>query len=174
MKIQCIRCSYEVGARPPYGGLNDSLTNAVVYFNPTGEPAVCQGCLDSEEEGIEQMKEADIKRAVADYLQLLENQGELWFERLNSGDFIEARGDTRRRVHGCRRGTADFIAIRKMPDDKSEVLFLEIKSTTGRQSPEQKDFENTVKGQRCRYHIIRDLQEVMDFLGEIRASQMEI
>ena len=49
------------------------------------------------------MSEADLKRTVEDYLQIGQNQGKWIFLRLNAGDFIEVRGNTRRRIKGCQR-----------------------------------------------------------------------
>ncbi len=55
--------------------------------------------------------EAQLKKTVEDYLQYGANQGQWVFLRLNSGDFIETRGETRRRIKGCPKGTADFLVI---------------------------------------------------------------
>ena len=60
-----------------------------------------------------EMKEADLKKTVIDLLQYKQNLGELVFFRLNSGDFIEVRGDTRRRIKGCMKGCADILVLRK-------------------------------------------------------------
>ena len=57
------------------------------------------------------MLEKDLKRTVEDYLQYQQNQGKLVYLRLNAGDFIEVRGETRRRVKGCPKGTADFLVL---------------------------------------------------------------
>ena len=49
------------------------------------------------------ISEADLKRAVTDFLEIGQSQGRWVYLRLNTGDFIEVRGKTRRRVKGCPR-----------------------------------------------------------------------
>lgn len=128
--------------------------------------------------------EADLKRGVEDYLNIGQNQGKWVYLRLNSGDFIEVRGNTRRRIKGCPKGTADFVvmgkrtfqfsyAIRPAEDNFTtawlpycQVTFLELKSTKGRQTQEQRDFQEMVGKQECQYHIIRSLDELIKVLGE--------
>ena len=83
------------------------------------------------------MKEAELKRTVEDYLQIQMNMGKLYFDRLNSGDFIEVRGKTRRRIKGCRKGTADFFVLKV---DRVMPIFLELKGEHGVVSEEQKEF----------------------------------
>lgn len=119
------------------------------------------------------ISEADIKRAVEDYLQYAENQGRLIFFRLNAGDFIEVRGGTRRRIKGSPKGTADYLVLqggnvqaqylgqlKGEPHPICFVIFIEVKSTTGKQQPDQKTFEFKVKEHNCRYHIIRSIEEI--------------
>jgi hypothetical protein len=113
------------------------------------------------------LREADIKRAVEDYLQYGQNQGKWVFLRLNSGEFIEVRGKTRRRIKGCPKGTADFLVITKgeiclLP--KCCCIFIEVKSSTGRQSPEQKNFEYLVEVQGAEYYIVRSVEELQKIL----------
>ena len=43
--------------------------------------------------------EAELKKTVEDWLQYQQNLGRLMFLRLNSGDFIEVRGNTRRSLY---------------------------------------------------------------------------
>ncbi len=105
------------------------------------------------------MREAELKSAVDDYLNILQNQGKVLFLRLNSGDFIEVRGETRRRVRGCPKGTADYIVI--MPN---RVIFLELKSDVGKQSKEQKEFQGKVEEQGALYYVVRSVDEVMEVI----------
>ena len=124
------------------------------------------------------VSESEVKKAVEDRLQFAQNQGQLIFLRLNSGDFIEVRGDTRRRIKGCPAGTADYVVFQGVkhelcfgvtPFDRCKplpacrVTFIECKSSKGKQSPEQKTFEEEVKKQNCRYFLVRDV----DILEEI-------
>jgi len=105
------------------------------------------------------MNEAELKSAITDYLQFLMNQGKLYFDRLNSGEFIEVRGNSRRRIIGCRKGTADFFVL-----IKSRIIFIEVKGDKGRSSPEQGAFKVMVEEQGAEYLVIRDLEALMEVL----------
>ena len=113
------------------------------------------------------MKEADTKRTIADYLETGMAQGKWYYDRLQSGEVIEVRGNTRRRVKLCRTGTADFFVI-KLSDCMDcvgcKVIFLEVKGTHGRQRPEQKEFQDLIEAQRARYFIVYSLEEVQEIL----------
>ena len=119
------------------------------------------------------------------YLDIGQNQGKWVYLRLNSGDFIEVRGKTRRRIKGCPKGTADFEVLRLATFQFSHAIrpgedafttawftyckavFLELKSTKGKQTKEQKDFQGMVEKQECQYFIIRSLDELIKVLGEL-------
>ena len=112
------------------------------------------------------ISEGQLKAQVNDYLQYKMNAGELYYDRLNSGDYIELRGETRRRIKGCRKGTADFYVLQgTFPFTAWNILvpriiFLELKSETGRQSPEQKDFQQLVEAQGAEYYIIKSIADI--------------
>ena len=123
--------------------------------------------------------EASVKKAVSDRLQYAQNQGQLVFLRLNAGDFIEVRGETRRRIKGAPKGTADYVvfqgagvkatyrAIIESPTMPfCRVSFIECKSSKGRQSQAQKDFEQEVLKHNCRYFLVNDVEE-LDTILEI-------
>jgi len=112
---------------------------------------------------IRDITEGELKLAVSDYLQFAQNQGKLYFDRLNSGDFIEVRGKTRRRVTGCRKGTADFFVLTKYKCGLwiPRIIFLELKSPRGRSTPEQGAFKKMVEDQLAEYHIVRSIEEVI-------------
>lgn len=105
------------------------------------------------------MIEADLKRAVEDYLQYKMNVGELYFDRLNSGEFIEVRGETRRRIKGCRAGTSDLFVI-FTPWINIRIIFLECKGEKGRLRPEQKEFRDLVEAQGAEYWVIRSIEDL--------------
>ena len=120
------------------------------------------------------MKEADLKKTVIDLLQYKQNLGELVFFRLNSGDFIEVRGDTRRRIKGCMKGCADILVLRKNKYADivyPKVLFLELKSEKGKQTLEQKEFQQLVTGDGISYYIIRSIEEVESLLKEVKGGE---
>jgi len=114
------------------------------------------------------MNEGEVQRACLEYLQYLQNQGKLWHTRLNAGEFQTQSG---RWAKGCPPGTADAIVIREIasasPDDcldSTEVLFVEFKSATGKQSPEQVVFQAMVEAQGCRYVIVRSAEELQEIV----------
>lgn len=115
--------------------------------------------------------EADLKRTVTEYLDILQNQGKLVWLRLNAGDFIEVRGNTRRRIKGCPAGTADIQVIVKWwpqgaPNKwETRVVFIELKSEKGKQSPEQGAFQKIVEAQGASYFIVRELETLQEILG---------
>ena len=99
------------------------------------------------------MNEAELKKAVTEYLDYRMNLGELYWDRLPSGEWIEVRGNTRRRVRGCREGTADILVLKKVWF-LSRTIFLELKGEKGRQSKEQKAFQILVESQSADYFLI--------------------
>lgn len=106
------------------------------------------------------MKEADLKRQIEDWLTLQQNLGNLLWLRLNAGDFIEVRGETRRRVKGCPKGTADLFILKSgLPP-----MFIELKATGGRMSQEQRDFGAMVFKHGGFYCVMQSLDEVMGIL----------
>ena len=125
------------------------------------------------------ISEADLKRTIEDYLQLGQNQGRWVFLRLNAGDFIVQTHNhfggrwgmaSRRRIKGCPRGTADLEVIkgRFMEDGKRFgrplIYFLELKSSKGKQTKEQQEFQKLVEMQGCSYFIIRSLEELVELI----------
>lgn len=125
------------------------------------------------------LSEADVKSAITDYLQIGSNQGKWWFCRLNAGSFVlfNPDGSHRRRVQGVEKGTADyqvlqpnFVRASYKGEEKGEphpvcrVTFLEVKSSAGKQSPDQKAFESKAKKFHARYFIVRSVDEVQEIL----------
>jgi len=105
------------------------------------------------------MTESELKSMVVDYLEICQRQGRLYWDRLNSGDFIECRGPTRRRVKGCRPGTADLFIL---SDDR--LIFVELKAGRGKQTEEQKDFEMMIKLFGFEYYVVRSFEDLETIL----------
>ena len=127
------------------------------------------------------MLEADVKRAVNEYLQYQENLGNLLHMRLNAGSFIltDTAGNFRRRVQGVKKGTADYVVFQGVgyylahygqsfefcqPVPGCRVTFIECKSTKGKTTKEQDEFAEEVKRHHCRYFVIRDADEIVEVL----------
>uniref|UniRef100_A0A6H2A0C8 VRR-NUC domain-containing protein n=1 Tax=viral metagenome TaxID=1070528 RepID=A0A6H2A0C8_9ZZZZ len=104
-----------------------------------------------------EIKESNLKRQLEDYLQFQQNLGRLLFLRLNAGNFIELRGNNRRRIKGCPKGTADLLVLAG-----GKVTFLELKSKRGKLTDAQVEFSRAAWEQGADYHIIRSLEEVRE------------
>ena len=125
------------------------------------------------------VSEAEVKLAVQQYLQYRQNQGELVFLRLQSGEIIEVRGKTRRRVKLCPPGTYDFVVFQPTnytlyhqaeavrgcePVKACRVTFLEIKSSEGKTTEAQDRFAEEAKKMNCRCFTIRDADQIEEIL----------
>lgn len=117
------------------------------------------------------MLEADIKRAITDYLQYGENQGRWVFFRLNAGRFFISDGVSKRMVMGAKKGTADFLVIQAGRLNAhaydfpiASPVFIEVKSPTGRQSKDQIIFQSLIEAQGAEYHLIRSVEELQRVL----------
>ena len=108
------------------------------------------------------LREKDLKKAVWDYLEYGMNQGKWYFDRLNSGEFIEVRGGSRRRVKGCREGTSDFFVLTKTQSQSRipRIIFIEVKSEKGRMRSEQWAFAKLVAEQLAEYYVVRSIEEL--------------
>ena len=117
------------------------------------------------------LSETDIKKAAIDYLQYGQNQGKWVFLRLNAGDFVVLNKDgSHRMIKGCPKGTADILILtnngRYDAPNKFYCIpiFIELKSKTGKQSKEQKEFQGMVEAQGATYIIIRSVERLMEVL----------
>lgn len=114
------------------------------------------------------ISEAQVKKAVEQYLAYQQNMGKLLYLRLQSGSLLVNYGPVTHKVNMCGKGTADYVVFQKWGCDcgaaNSIVTFLEIKSSTGRQSLDQKVFEIQAHGQNCRYFVVRDANQLEELL----------
>ena len=125
-----------------------------------------------------ELSEAQVKRAVEEYLGYAMNQGKLWYCRLNAGDiYIPNKDGSMRVFKGAGAGTSDLIVIQPgqihleyMGEQHGPgapvnfVTFVECKSTKGKQSPEQIEFQERVEALHCRYAIVRSVDELQEVL----------
>jgi hypothetical protein len=105
-------------------------------------------------------EEGDLKKAVIDYLQYKQNQGALYWERLNSGAAFKWNGKKFYRIQLCREGTSDLEVL-----SNGVTYFLELKSKKGKPTEVQRLFRDQVEAQGARYLVIRDVAEVMELFG---------
>lgn len=62
-------------------------------------------------------------------------------------------------------GGADLVGV-----FRGRALYVEIKTPTGRQSPEQKAFQSLVERHGAIYRILRSVEEAQSFLQELRGE----
>lgn len=110
------------------------------------------------------MKETDIQAAIITYLGILENQGKIWFSRLNNIPPVNKGTDGkmvfRKLPRGCKKGIPDILII-----SKGRTIAMEVKTPAGKQSKEQKLVEESFKEQGQEYHVVRSLEEAIKVLG---------
>jgi len=110
--------------------------------------------------------EKELKRTVTEYLQYQQNAGNLMWFPMNSGKAFVKRGDKEYKIQLCDEGTADLLILRKWKVGVfCEVLFIELKSARGRQSPAQGSFQKLVESQGASYSIVRSLEELEKVLS---------
>ena len=106
--------------------------------------------------------EALIQESVCQYLALQERQGRLlWFAVPNGGsrNLLEAVNLKRQ---GTRKGIPDLVVIPKV----GPVVFIELKSASGRMSKEQSAWLESLPLFGCPVAVCRSLDEVQQFLYE--------
>ena len=113
--------------------------------------------------------EADVKREV---VRLLKSLGILAF-RMNTGMAVAERGGKRRVVRFGFPGMADLLVFPRLPalfavaGERIPVpLWLETKSSCGRQSREQAEFQRIVETEGHVYLLIRSAEELWKWLDE--------
>jgi hypothetical protein len=106
-------------------------------------------------EGMEHQKETAIQAAILDYLALkrvfairINNIPATFFDKTGARQF-------RRLPKHTPRGVADIFAIKD-----GEPIFLEVKSESGKQSPEQEQFEIDAIRAGAIYSVVRSIDDV--------------
>ena len=98
-------------------------------------------------------KEKDVLREILLYLRA---RGVFHFRINNTGTFDPVR-KIFLKPHNLTPGVADVIVLKD-----GKMICIEAKSPTGKQSPEQKQFEQNVKRNGGEYHLVRCVQDVLD------------
>jgi hypothetical protein len=65
------------------------------------------------------------------------------------------------RLTGTLSGVSDLIVV--IPN---KTLYIELKTATGKQSPKQKEFEETIKGLNQDYHLARSLDDFKKIISK--------
>ncbi len=98
-------------------------------------------------------KEKDVLREILLYLRA---RGVFHFRINTTGTWHPSR-KIFLKPHNLTPGTADVIVLKN-----GKMICLEAKSPTGKQSPEQKQFELNVKRSGGEYYLVRCVQDVLD------------
>ena len=117
------------------------------------------------------LKENDIQRTIKNYLQVLENQGKLMFIRNNSGAMpVKGQNGKMRYIKFGKKGSADILVWKPSAewDDLAyrgvnvvRAIALEVKSSIGKISPAQKEWQEKFEKLGGEYYIVRSVEEVM-------------
>ena len=111
------------------------------------------------------MLEKDVQRTCLGYLAVKN----ILYLRLNAGDtFRPGANGKLYKVRGAPKGTADLLILHHIREhlacSKPRPLFIEFKSSEGKQSEEQAIFERDVESLGYEYYLIRSLDELLEVL----------
>lgn len=107
------------------------------------------------------MKETEIQSSIIDYLQILENKGKIFFQRVNNTPVYDPIGKKfRSMAKGTKKGFPDILIIKA-----GKTIGIEVKTAIGKQSKEQKEIESKFKQHGQEYYIVRSLDEVIEILN---------
>ena len=107
------------------------------------------------------LSEKELKPTIEDYLDTMQMMGKLMYLRLNSGNFFLPCGNGKfRMVKGCPKGCSDYEVL-----IQGRHIFVELKGYGGKQSDEQKAFEEAVVRQGGTYAVVHSLDELLEILG---------
>lgn len=111
--------------------------------------------------------ESATQKAVLDFLAAKR----IWHVRMNTGAMQAEHNGKKRFLRFGRPGMADIQATRQLaecdyPHSHQRIIWMEIKSPTGKQSKAQKEFQREVEAEGHTYLLIRSIDQVMQFFGE--------
>ena len=108
--------------------------------------------------------EADAQRAIVHALRVVLPRGSIVHHSANEVTSGDRSGKARQAIlqgMGVHRGFADLSVL-----SGGRVLFLEVKSATGRLSPAQADFRDAVQDQGVSWALVRSVDDALGALAE--------
>lgn len=107
------------------------------------------------------MKESAIQKSILQYLAVKR----IFAVRVNSGVTVATTGGKRRAIHMAAAGTADIMAIlgaecEDYPASHKKILWIEVKTSGGKQSELQRSFQMQVEDLGHCYVIARSIDDV--------------
>jgi hypothetical protein len=106
---------------------------------------------------INNMKESEIQKAITDYLQILENQGKLFFFRSGSGCIRTVNGGY---FKTGKKGCQDITVLKD-----GRYIALEVKKAKTYQSDSQKEVEGRILTCGGEYYVARNVDDVINILN---------
>ncbi len=107
-----------------------------------------------------EIKESEIQSQIIDYLMILENKGELFFQRVNNTAIYDPKGKRFRSLaKGTKKGFPDILVL-----CKGRTIGMEVKKPKTYQSKEQKEVEKSFKEFGHEYYVVRSLEDVIKIL----------
>ena len=105
-------------------------------------------------------KESEIQSEIIDFLSILEEQGKLFFQRTNNTTVYDPKWKQFRSLaKGQKKGFPDILILKK-----GRTIGIEIKTSTGTQSKEQKLIEQNFIEQGMEYYVVRSIEDVIKVL----------
>lgn len=114
------------------------------------------------------MLEKDIQKAIAQYLDLALDEGVRWFHVPNGG-VMKVQHAMQLKAMGQKAGTPDIVIIDGR--QAGTALFIEVKSETGAQTKEQKEFQEWCKLYQLPYRICRSVDDAIHFCELFRLTK---
>ena len=116
-------------------------------------------------------KEDNLHKEFSLYLSFLENSGYFgengFFTYMPFGEKRDAKTGALLKKKGTKRGVPDFLIIFRR-NENSFFCWVEVKTKKGKQTKEQKDFENKTKEQKNeKYFLIHNLNELIEIIENI-------
>lgn len=112
------------------------------------------------------MRELDIQNAIRLELGNLHRYPELVIWPNVCGVFLDEHSGTKRRVGIGNPGGSDLVGMWN-----GQAVFLEIKTPIGKQSPEQKRFQQLVESKGGVYALLRSVDDARQWAQEMRGKQ---
>ena len=102
-------------------------------------------------------KESEIQSGIIDFLSILEEQGKLFFQRTNNTTVYDPVGKRFRSLSkGQKKGFPDILVLKK-----GKAIGIEVKTSIGKQSKEQKAIEKSFIKQGMEYYVVRSIEDVI-------------
>lgn len=124
--------------------------------------------LKGKNKGTIEEKEIEIQKAIKDALQYMANQGRLMFLRIQAGGYPTKEGHFIKLNKG---GSPDILVWKRVSDVNGNKRFhylktvaFEVKSTRGKQTELQKEWQDKFEELGGEYHIVRSVDDVMRIL----------